>query len=959
MNRQTLETWVRTAEAAGAPAGHLTLPLRLAVLVAVLLVFAAVPARGQAPLRDEPAASPSEPGLAIDAETLLHDEQVLPERIDTGVWQIEPNPGRRLVVLPLLVTPTEQEAELGPSPSLGVRGGRFLTWIVEVESDDDRRRRTRRASRPQNAFMPYEAEPDEAPDASTLPEGAPRLARRITVHPDGRVQWRLERAIPNATVSESDEPYVLRIRPDRLREMEPRRERIEVGENTDRAELARRRREIDREFLAQRRAFMETRREVMALPDEFEVRRPTRVWAVFEIAARIDELAVTGEQALLPWSIRFDDLLALRAFAGAGGRRGSDEPATLNRLARLAGDGHELTHRLLAHAVITANVIPAVEVNEPLYNLLQQLLRSEDPATRRAVLAELAAVMPPTTASMTLLRAGAAQADPTMKLLALRGLLQADPGDPMRLTQMLNSANDLLIDRQGPEPPLVLAELVEAIGTREEVIAHVAANVRFEPLPGDRLEAAIGYVVAVAGEQPLAAAWLDQQLLGSANPNVVQQTLERIASANRGGAWLQTAAHTAMAALFGPPVEGDDAPAEAIALSRHISIDSARHSLFRSLNSGHEQIRQLAWQSLRNFTFDDANADARRSRRFAPADADDLATDRYTALVDAALGRPQTPSQVVPFLARQAQVERVNVALLQLLLAADDAAALQAGRALVDAERSIGSALLALSGPEREHAVNRLYDRVEGTSPAVTSLLRESDRGRGGVNEWFGEQIAEGRLPEPREWAEAFRGEEALLDLAGGADEDLAAGAVAALVYAAGGDEIAVAEQIDHFRQLRGADRDALQEAWSSARQDIYARRLSQAEGSYRLVAIVQGRDEGQAMPERFDAYNADATAAPAVQTRITLGVVDLTADGRSVRLSNDIVPLTLAPDRLAIRIERVRELNNFNNEELAELEMDQVREPLDLLPGSDGTWAGSVHLYDGQQLELRMEPVE
>ncbi|MFA9477538.1 hypothetical protein ACERK3_04435 [Phycisphaerales bacterium AB-hyl4] len=941
---------------------------RLVIALAAMLAWA-LPFSVQA---DEPSDA-SEPTFELDAEPLLQHAGVLPDRINTAAWLVEPNVGRRLLALPLIITPSDDEAELGTSPSLSVRGGRFLMWMIEPVDAADESRRGRGAGRNQMVDMPdgygYDApQParqqrqrgarDQGDDQ--LPPGAPRFARRVTIQPDGRVQWRLERSLPNAVLQDSQELYILRIRPDRLREMQPDRPgRMEAGGNVNRAELAQRRREAQRTFLEEQRAFNQLRTEVMNLPDEFELEGPARVWAIYEIADTTREINITGDQPSLPWAIGLSDLEALRSFAGAGGRRGGTERSMIEPLHRIVESDHPLSSRLVAYAVVNAGVINDIEPHDAMYNLFQTLLSSDDQITRRTVLTALIESPRPGSGALSLMRHASAQADPEMKLMSLRGILQGDLRDTNRLSQMVEATNEVLADRDGPDPALVLAELIEAVSDqREEAIVYVSSNLSFDRLSSDRLTSAVRYIVTSAGEHPLAAGWLDRQLLGNANPNIVEQTLEVIAAAATGAPWVREAAERGIAALFGPP-DVEQAETETIDLTRRIPIHNANHAMFRSLNSGHERVRALAWQSLGNFEF--AGDDRRGRFRPAQRGSDDRdAPSPYSELVDAALSQSPTPPQAVTFLQRQPDGQRAAAAMLRLLVEADEAAASQAARALVGSNWPLGETLASMSADERVQVGQLIYEHAVGQASIVAGLLAmdSSGRGRNNLPQWFGQRVAEGSPPMPGEWTEPFRNEDDLLELAISSDSNLAAGAVAALVYAAGGDDIAVQEQVDRFGEMSDAGRTELQSAWDSARQDIYARRLAESEGSYRVVALIHARGSRN----DYDVMSPDGRPTQSDRepvARLTLGVVDLQADGRSISLSNDIVPVTLADRELAIRIERVHALQGFRDESLAELSLENVREPLDLAPQPDGSWVGSVTLRDGRRLELRMEPVE
>ncbi|HEX7010694.1 MAG TPA: hypothetical protein VF184_11990, partial [Phycisphaeraceae bacterium] len=363
--------------------------------------------------------------------------------------------------------------------------------------------------------------------------------------------------------------------------------------------------------------------------------------------------------------------------------------------------------------------------------------------------------------------------------------------------------------------------------------------------------------------------------------------------------------------------------------------------------------------------------------------------DPLGLILEAALGRQPTPPQVALFLARQPPNPASTQALMRVVIEADSRASALAGRLILGSGRSIQRELQSLSAPQRGQFAARLYEAVRGQAPLVAGLL--ADPGRSTAINWFAQQIQARRLPEPSEWVQAFNSEQRLLELAASPDPAVAAGAVAALVASAGGDNLTAQELAQRFAQATDRSARGLEPAWRAAKQEIYIRRLSAAAGSYRLTLLVRGQASNQPMrpmpggrpmppgavppppgmppmPPDFpaDPYGDPFLAGPRpealqqpVQMQITLGVVELIADGQSVRLGSQTVTLTVPQERLAIRIAQPHELKNFQNEQIAQLPLDRLNQPLDLLPQPDGSWRGGVEMLDGRVVELWMEPIE
>ena len=86
------------------------------------------------------------------------------------------------------------------------------------------------------------------------------------------------------------------------------------------------------------------------------------------------------------------------------------------------------------------------------------------------------------------------------------------------------------------------------------------------------------------------------------------------------------------------------------------------------------------------------------------------------------------------------------------------------------------------------------------------------------------------------------------------------------------------------------------------------------------------------------------------------MGLIELLVDGDQVSLSLDTVPLSLAEgERLALRIQEVSSLAGLSHPDLADLPLSQLDEPVDLLSGEAGRWAGSLELPSGQVLRITL----
>jgi len=652
----------------------------------------------------------------------------------------------------------------------------------------------------------------------------------------------------------------------------------------------------------------------------------------------------------MPWSVSAQDLELLRGLAGRSGGRGETlDPETLSELGRaeaMVRGGHPFTHRLVAAAVNRSGLAPLAERGDPLFELSQAIVQGPDDAARRLIIEAHAAVSPPTPAATALLASAAGFMDPQLKLLSLRGTLQADASDPAARGKMLGAINTLLADAEGPDAGAVIGEVLVAVEPRDaDVLDALVDGVRLASLPADRRGAAIARIIDEAPHRELAALWLRDELLGAADPAVVRQTLEALASASdtvavstetgrAGRSSRRTGARSAASAVFGespygesygpspyaqdtPAVRDTPDPESGLAPREPIAITTGSHPLLRLLASADPETAELAWASLERFTL--GSEGRSRGGPFGPTagQADSGAPGPYVALVTAGVTRPDTPASLVPFLVRQSDPEAAPMALMQVVIHGDAEASRAAGEALLGSEARLGSVMQStLAYEDRARLARRLYEGQGQDPPAAAGLLREPEQ-RSQVVEWFGQLVAAGELPDPGAWAGVYPDDQQLLTLAASEDAQLAAAAVAALVAAAGGDQQTIDEVTARIASMPERSPEAVRSLWTEVKREVYARQLAEAAGRYRMgLEVTAGRSDfgptGARQPDPgFVRIEVDRPAAPAdtaaggaaASGPMLLGLVDLVADGQSIRLAAETVRLSVADQRLAIRI--------------------------------------------------------
>lgn len=994
-----------------------------AVAMGIAAGFAGESRAQQAPPAADGAGPGAElPGVELRRDLMLTEARVLGDKVDGPVWSLSPGAGRRLLQLPVRVVPGRDRGVLG-DPGLNVAGGRFLVWqLPEGESMDTRSRgrgRARPTDEPTDAQLLHQLAglltgnvepgvPEDAraePAAVGLPEvpiEAPRLTRELIVLPAGtednpsdtpRVAWDLARNIPGEVKSASADaryPYPLLLDRGQLDALEPKRpDQMQRNQGESSREFNARKRESDAAYRQQSLEYRDLQHRVRSLPERFEQDLPEVVWAVYEISAYSDGWELWAGEAG-PWTMKFADWELLTELAAGSGRGGNatgdgafsvEELRDISQLAGIARDPHPWTQQVLATAVANSSLPGKAAENDAAAKLMAVVLAGSDPLARNRMVYALARVEPATPAAAALLKDAARNTnDPAIQLAALRaelGVQLAD--DPARrggargagVAGAIGVTNDILAAPDGPDAGLVIQQLLAVIPDTPEADAAVVGGVRFDRLPPPRFDAAVAAALRAAGDRPaVVGGWLNHQLLGSSDAEVVRRTLDLLIRADEPAPVVSTLARGLRGLVFGGPaveedtLDGASDPVD-LTITAGLPLDSANHAIFKLLNSGDPELRKQGWLVLRHFELTD-QVPARRRGQPDPAAQGNL--DPLSMIVDAGLGRPDTPSSLVPFLARQPDQERANGPLVRVVVRGNPAASRRALRALRGSERSFGPALGELSPDDRETFAARVYnDLGDGTEPVV-GLMRADTAGRGGVVVWFADELAAGVLPAPAAWAEAAGGEASLMQSAVSSDEKLAAGAVAALTAAAGGDRDLQYKMIGRFKDQRTTlSPTAMGEAWKDARKDIYTQRLAGAAGEYRLVMTVSGEapaDGGAGLAtdpllgQDPSVFQQQAEAGAADTTRRTvLGVYKLVADGQSIKFVSGVPELDVPEDRLAIRIKNPSQLKTFGAEELKTLPLDRATQPLDLLPEDGGAWRGQMTLADGRGFELVMEP--
>jgi hypothetical protein len=954
----------------------------------------AVDAQGPVLLPNE-AGETHAPGLELDTAALLNDDRVFEDSVDGNIWSIKAQPGRRLIQLPMVVTPTDGDTRLA-SPQIKLRGGRFIAWrIVQdpqtagqaggaasrriVRRDDVPSIRNLRGldvagldqlgqSRDQGSPPPRQAlgrdEPDEA-----LPDGVPILTRDMTVTSSGSIVWGLERAIPGGEIKTGTQGYFLKLRPDRLKALEPKRPERQTrsagGQNS--RESAAKRRDEENKFRDQAKAYRELRDEVRKLPDEFQARLPKRLWAVFEVSDRFSDFSFNGPPPM-PWRLSQQDMQTLRETAsrstgGSGGELSTKDFTAISQMTLLLADEHPLTQRMVANTLAQAGLFGQAKTGGALYRLIEGTLAGSDPQAKRTITAGLAKTLPPTPATLGLLKNAFANLDPASKLLALGGMLATENNDPVGQRNMLETANQMIADPDGPGVVYVLSELARAVADKPDVVTLVGSSIRFDSLSAASLDQAIIYTADASEHSAVAAEWMENGLLGSASPTVVRRTVELLGTSAPNGGAVSQITKAMIEAGFGPATKNTaNQPKPQLRGIARIPIGSAGHSIYRVLNAGDPDLRALGWKALKHFqVYDDPSARNRSPQ--APAGEPSAEPDRLDLILDAALRETVTPPQMVAFLVNQQDPQAATRALVRIVVEGRGPTITLAARSLVRSGRELTDPLHALDADQRGAFSARLYEAVTGSSPMFAALLRTTQP-NAPLIDWFARYVSTSGLPDANAWAQAAGGEDQLLTLAASSDPDLADAAVSALVASAGGDTLTARDLARRLANATDRSVGALREQWATAKKEIYISRLSHAAGRYRLIVNLRGSSDttfndappfggGFSIPSQTP---EDFSTAPLIKS-FNIAGIELIADGQSLSLSSGTLTLGVSDARLAILLQDPGELKEFGDKELNQLPFEQITEPIELLPQGDRSWRGGDSLQDGRSVEVVFEP--
>jgi hypothetical protein len=664
------------------------------------------------------------------------------------------------------------------------------------------------------------------------------------------------------------------------------------------------------------------------LPDEFERPNPDHVWAIFELSDRMASLEITGPSPL-PWAIDLEQLATMRRLANNKQLTSVKElPAAVaddvrSMLALVKVSPHPFNLRGAAYALRLSGAAHLVAEGSDLYELVDAIVAGPDAQARHTLYAALIRA-PETPAVAALIKQATRYFTPAEQVEAVQARLEFDPKIQKDVDSAIQTANDTLAQPNNVSPADVLSALMRfAPKDNDALLKELANKVTFSSIPAAQQDDAIVFVVGQAPFDPLAARWLDAQLLSSTQASLVSRTLEVLANATHGDDDDQPEQPAAEPTGSRPPPSLANVPR--VRLKGRIEVDSVDHGLFRVLSHPDARIRDIAWRAVRHFAIAEQ---WRRSEEPAMAH-----TNPYERLTDAAITHRPTPTYAVKFLYSQPDALRAVEGVLRILLKGDADASELAARTVLGWNAPLDIVLDARSYTDREAFAQIIYDRLQQQKPLVTGLFAERIE-KNPVVPWFGKQVMQGEVPAPSQYIDAYARPERLMELLSLKEEKVALGAFAALVAATGGDDLTARQYWPNIEKQTDKSVPSLRLVWVQTQREIVAdvrRRLS---GPYQLLITA---------PPNAEPGNPIANDPP-----IDLGQVDLVVTELGVKLQDKPMTLNIPQDenRMILRMERPAELKqNFTAPALYKVPIQRVLEALDLTLQNDGSWRGTAEI--------------
>lgn len=931
-------------------------------------------------VKDDKADDAGPLAIEIDLDRLLYDNRG--NNLQDPVWRLQASAGKRILLLPFTVDNIHRTSKLSRFP-LSVRAGRFIGFVIP-KPDVNQQAGTGanlnaviKAAPGQLQQLLFDSikdhgepkpgtveSPKEQEDKPT-PDNAPRLAREITLHPDGTVAWAMSRSFHSAQLQAAGQQnlYAYKIDPEQLRAQQPPRpERMtrNDGESTrDYAERKREQQQADRE---KQNAYRELRDGLRQLPESFREPAPGVLYAALEIPDD-DALSLQGP-APFPWTIDAEKKQLLdKLTSGAGAfadEQGKDLAGSLVTLIQ----EHPLDARAVALATMRGRLAGQVKADDAGYEIISRLLQSNDIPTRRIALYGVATVTPPTLASAKLIGvAGEAALGDERKMLSfasLGKLFSTQASDPETARVLIDRVSQTIADPEGPAAPRVIEKVLASLdpsqsGNRgqasDETSAVMIEALDLAGMNKDEFAGVAAAVIRQAPDSPVAAGWLDQKLLGSSDRDLVNQTLSQLYESA-----IKKPVPNEQIDSGTPGLVQDT---DGLVLRDTIPMTRPDYALVALFDSADDLQQAAAWAVLGRFhiALPPADRTAVPEINGDPTSPDaqppiEPALAMFDAILAKADTRDKTPASVVAFIINQKDSALTQASSDRLItLLADTELAQKTARVALDAYLNAPDryteSINRLETVDKQTLLEMMYRSQDQEAPMMAALIGD----RGQTMNWWTSHIKENKqLPSMGDWTElaVTLGESTLLQSASSEDDALAIAGAAALVKAAGGStqqEIGFAQTVTLMETRKY---ELVSAEWDKQRGRILASAFEDAAGTYRLVVTLRkmpGEDPGE------------EPAADQAGKRIDLGIVQLQVEGMALSLSAEAVQLSPAAKRLGIQLDNPDSLRSFSKTELSAIPPEHLKQPIELLPIDGGAWMGQTSLPDGRTFEVSLEP--
>ncbi|MFK7789202.1 MAG: hypothetical protein AB8C95_06900 [Phycisphaeraceae bacterium] len=922
--------------------------------------------------------------IDIDIQRLLFDTSG--SSFQDAVWQIQPGPGKRILLLPFTVDNVNRVNKLARFP-ISVRAGRFIGFVIPKpqlnnasNSSGNDLNRIIRAESGELRQLLFETikqgdtpglDPVNSPEEDAekpTPENAPRIAREVTFRPDGTVQWEMGRSFHAATLQAASEQnlYGYKIDPEQLRAQQPPRgERLVRAEGEDSRTFAARKREQQLAERERQGAYRQLRDDLRELPETFSEPMPAVLYAAIEVPAD-DTLALQGPSPL-PWTLQaekkqlFEQLAqGVNPFAAEQGEALAGKVVTLI-------EGHPLDARAVAIATLRSKLAGQVSADDPGYEVLARLLQSKDIATRRTALFGVATVTPPSLASAKLIGvAGEAALGEERKMLgfaSLGKLFATNVTEPDSARVLIERVSQTIADPEGPAAPQVIEQVLASLKPSQQsvggpinsdVTAVMIEAIDLSGVEKDEFAAVAKAIIAQAPDNPVAAGWLDQHLLASSDRELVNKALSLLYESEIKRPVPQDAASADSAEVPAPPVDAD-----ALLLADTIAMARPNHALITLFDSQDDLQQAAAWAVLGQFHIALPKvANAESPEPVGEEAAVDPALTMFDAILAKANAREKTPASIVAFIVNQKAMELIqpaNERLVAMLADPDltQKTAIAAAQAYAQSPERFTPELKALDAEAQLKLIDSMYRAQDKEAPLMAGLIA----GPGQTMKWFNDYLkAQGQLPDDAAWEQHAQslGENALMQSAASQEMVVATAGAAGLAVAAGGDEQQVLAFAQKVAFMEPRQVDVVSAEWSTQREKIYASAFKRSAGTYQLVVTLIP-PAAEVSPE----VQGEVETPEQPGKRIDLGVVELRVEGVALSLSVEAIRLSPASGQLGIRLDNPASLRSFSKPELSAIPVEHLSQPIDMLPQDGGAWSGQTALPDGRSLEVSLEPVK